>query len=1816
MPAGYARPDSPVTIWGTLDFGTFAPPPAGTTYTWTFQHDDAVSMALDPGTPLSGAVADCRNISVTCTFSLGSAATSAWLLPTLTVSGPGGEGRAMGRLRVVSTADPLSDTQQESLEIERRIALDKALHWLFLRQAADGSWPYKDAAACTATVLWAFENAGHTPDADPAVDVYQGAVKAAIEYILGASEYMPIAVTVKGDPDADGNGRGILLAKNRTPAVTGAGMTGALGVDGYTHAMCLAALCASGTPDYVTHTAPFDNAGAGTPLLDIVQDAADFDVWKLGRSGSGGWSYAYTDSFWVDMSIASWNYVALEAVRQFGAVIPAWATVWCENLLSIAYVPNKGLFSYQTGAAGPSNASAATTASGLSGLILVTDNTRAPGIDAGKTATQTLAQIGTLWRDLGRNTYAFFGDTYQMWTVARALRMAGVTHLNTPDGRFDWQRNLAAPGDVHEGFRPYLVRTQRPDGHWEDAGVFHYPDELTTAWAILCLSEGVIGPDAVWRDVEVTVSLPADTGNELAAGSFAEQGPHVSTNGSERRLTWFIGDVSEGRSFDLSFDQILDRIVPGEFRRVQNSLTVSCFTRRSQFVEDVRGPLGVSVAPSLYSLTVTADRDAYALGDTARFTVDLDLPKGQRFQRIASPITGRYVLEPDLADPAASWTVLEFDVLNSEAFDAADRPVAIRVRSAPTRAALAQAAFSAPITTPGQNIPCPTGRLLELDVALTANAAGVVPEIGFVTVWYNTGPARVFLDVRAPDGAVADTPAAFNLFPGDYGTTLRRSVEWTVRNLPSDSRGTVRARLILRDDAPAATASDDFDVTAADPAGVLDTALAANNSTYPPHTGAVFTTVLRNLDAERVLEDLRIVLDLLDPQNRPVADGRFSFRVPRLVPGGETVHSVTWNTQDHTPGTWRVRQVVTDTNGTLLATTEINVAIGGNGALQTALAGQIETRPRTIVHPARFAVDWTVENRGNATLRNFRIQLTISPEPGARSRGWRSLAQSEEIAELAVGDSITGTWANLPSSDLPEGPYLALFEAIQGRGNPTALDTAPLTVRDRPTDTVPPTTVHDYASDGTWINHDARITLTAADNPGGSGVKHTSWTLGGVTTTGTTITVSSEGISVVTFRSEDKVGNLETDSALTIKIDKTAPTVTAALHPAPNANGWNNSDVTVTFQAADMLSGIQSVTSPVTISSEGAGQAVAGRATDAAGNVATLTATVNIDRTTPVLTVAGVTDGQVTNRDVIPVVAVLEDHPDANSFALDGQPFVSGTRVRTEGLHTLRITAVDLAGNTATQTVRFTIDRTPPTTTHDYASAGVWVNHDVHIALVAIDNPGGSGVKKTSWTLRDITTASAIITVPDEGVATIAFRSEDNAGNIEPDRTVTTKVDKTPPVLTARCDPAPNANGWNNTAVTVFFAATDALSGVSYVTGARTVSAEGTNLRVAGNAADLAGNTAETTVVLNIDTTAPAIRDRSPGSSAVDVPPDATVSAILHDDLSGIGTGTIRTELNGTLVAHTFAPLTGLLIITGGQLLPGEVNSAEVTVEDAAGNRSEAQWSFTVRRNEPARLPVLFGNPSDSHSIGVVLAGLGTAVRGAIHSNGDVRITGRSLRIEGRISATGRVRMSGLFDGGGQVAEQCTLLPFPRFAPQAYLARAQFVHDRSLVLRTQASLPEGIHFVRGDVLILGPVHAHATIVAEGDIMVFSRNARIEPFDTENDMLFFALGRRVCIAGVSNSLTGLIYAPDARIEAGGRFNRFEQARIYGRRILVTASRTTIAGPPATRQQAVGHRMPFAVMERRVVPQLRWTGRADAPGFQGIITPLDKGGLGGR
>lgn len=158
-----------------------------------------------------------------------------------------------------------------------------------------------------------------------------------------------------------------------------------------------------------------------------------------------------------------------------------------------------------------------------------------------------------------------------------------------------------------------------------------------------------------------------------------------------------------------------------------------------------------------------------------------------------------------------------------------------------------------------------------------------------------------------------------------------------------------------------------------------------------------------------------------------------------------------------------------------------------------------------------------------------------------------------------------------------------------------------------------------------------------------------------------------------------------------IKRDATAPTISGSRSPEANANGWNNTDVTVSFTCEDATSGIASCgASPQTLSAEGAAQSATGNATDNAGNTASTTVNnINIDKTSPsVSLVGGPANGASYYFGSVPAAPTCSASDGLSG--LDGSCTVTGYGT-TVGTHTVIANAKDNAGNTSSASATYTV---------------------------------------------------------------------------------------------------------------------------------------------------------------------------------------------------------------------------------------------------------------------------------------------------------------------------------------------------------------------------------------------------------------------------------------------------------------------------------------------------------------------------------------------
>ncbi|MHB8860071.1 MAG: right-handed parallel beta-helix repeat-containing protein, partial [Thermoleophilia bacterium] len=194
---------------------------------------------------------------------------------------------------------------------------------------------------------------------------------------------------------------------------------------------------------------------------------------------------------------------------------------------------------------------------------------------------------------------------------------------------------------------------------------------------------------------------------------------------------------------------------------------------------------------------------------------------------------------------------------------------------------------------------------------------------------------------------------------------------------------------------------------------------------------------------------------------------------------------------------------------------------------------------------------------GSSPITSAVLNL-VRQAPGA---AWGDYDNYPNIACTVVGGAV-----NCPTSGLPLGDYTASITVTAGDGK-VATATGSFTIID---DTAPVTTSN---ADDTWHNHDVTVTLSCTDDF--SGCASTSWSTdnSGPSGTGTgPIVISNDGVTTITYHSVDGQGHVEADKYATVKVDKTAPTITATastVHGAYTAGDWVNDDVTVHFSCGD-----------------------------------------------------------------------------------------------------------------------------------------------------------------------------------------------------------------------------------------------------------------------------------------------------------------------------------------------------------------------------------------------------------------------------------------------------------------------------------------------------------------------------------------------------------------------------------------------------------------------------------------------------------------------
>jgi hypothetical protein len=400
-----------------------------------------------------------------------------------------------------------------------------------------------------------------------------------------------------------------------------------------------------------------------------------------------------------------------------------------------------------------------------------------------------------------------------------------------------------------------------------------------------------------------------------------------------------------------------------------------------------------------------------------------------------------------------------------------------------------------------------------------------------------------------------------------------------------------------------------------------------------------------------------------------------------------------------------------------------------------------------------------------------------------------------------------------------------------------------------------------------WFKQDVTVNLSASDNNGGSGVKSISYSATGaqtmaattVNTSTTSFTITTEGVTTISYFATDNATNAETAHTLTIQLDKTGPSgVSGSADRVPDSGGYYNHSVQVSFSGTDATSGIASCTSGTYSGPDSDTASVSGSCTDNAGNTTTASFSLKYDATKPTITSSAkkadgssYSAGSWTNQNV----TVSFSCSDATSgIATNACP--APVTVSAEGITNAEVgTVSDQAGNSASTSFGpIKIDKTIPivTATPDRApNTNGWYNRSVTFSFSGVDNTGGSGIASCDL--------AKSYNGPDSDTATVVGSCSDVAGNVG-SVTASLKYDATPPTVTY----SGNAGTYTvDQTINITCSASDNLSGVASntcanITGPAYNFALGATTRSA-TATDNAGNLSSNSTSFTVSATADSL---------------------------------------------------------------------------------------------------------------------------------------------------------------------------------------------------------------------------------------------------------------------------------------------------------------------------------------------------------------------
>ncbi|HMC71379.1 MAG TPA: hypothetical protein VKJ07_19640, partial [Mycobacteriales bacterium] len=462
------------------------------------------------------------------------------------------------------------------------------------------------------------------------------------------------------------------------------------------------------------------------------------------------------------------------------------------------------------------------------------------------------------------------------------------------------------------------------------------------------------------------------------------------------------------------------------------------------------------------------------------------------------------------------------------------------------------------------------------------------------------------------------------------------------------------------------------------------------------------------------------------------------------------------------------------------------------------------------------------------------------------------------------------------------------------------------------------------------------------------------------------------GDNVLTIAATDAATN-EASVSRTVKYvqDNDLPAITATVTPQPNAAGWLRGSATLSFQCSDATSGIAFCPRPELVTGDGPGLVFTATASDKAGHEAQTSVTLNIDSTPPNLIIN--TFAPLVRTSPVTLTGTAHDSAsglvsvtcNGGAATLTGDSF-SCSAALGRGGNSIKIAAVDKAGNSTQQMIAVTLDNVAPSVVIDTPAPGETLNTgSVQVTGSVTDDDSVASLTVNGTPVTPVDGAFAATVNLTEGANSISVVAKDPAGNVSTTTTTVTRFTVPAVAITSPADFAvvgtSTVTVTGNVGPTV--TAVDVNGGRAQVSGghfsASNVALQQGRTVITATARDASARVATSAIQIYRDSIPPRVTVVWPTEGLTVGQSNITVSGSVDDIVVGtINPGQVRVTVNGVAASVSNRAFTLPVTLVAG------ANTLVVAATDQANNTVSVSVHVTFNAAQPHVLAVSGGNQS------------------------------------------------------------------------------------------------------------------------------------------------------------------------------------------------------------------------------------------------------------